>query len=274
MRKAILSFPSYEGAEPYIYFAFAAADGRRIRHILETLLARGFRVWYTLGPAGGAGELLRRQERAAAASLTMVYLSGEAVKDRELKSALLVNQKNARPILCLDPDGTDRRLAMGLREDIPHLPLYEYRRQAALEEALIRADGVTQELVGMPAGIRRGRGAERLAVLFTMLAAGLLLFTYLGGRFWAPRATEAVDTLLFSDPIVSAAVREAAGGGALTEESVAPISLLRLSAAPESWADLELLPALETIELPQTAALECSTFPRGVRILLTGGNDP
>ena len=272
MADQLLGIAPYMGTEPYLYFAFASADARRAARILDMLAARGFRVWYAIGTAGSAEALLRRSERALAASLTMVYLSDAAVGDHDLKSALLVNQKNGRPILCLDPDGTDRRLAMGLREDIPHLGLYGLRSENSLEEALIRADGVTQELLGEPVQARRSALAGRLAAVLSLLAVGMLLLTFVGGRFLARRAPTETDTLVFTDPVLLTAAREAVGGGALTEESTARVTRLRLTAVPDSWDDLGLMPSLEVLELPQSAAMQCDSFPDGVRILLTGGD--
>ena len=51
-------FPPYEGEEPYLYVAFAAADEKKVWKILRPLLERGCRVWYRFGPAGGADNLL------------------------------------------------------------------------------------------------------------------------------------------------------------------------------------------------------------------------
>ena len=112
-------FPPYEGEEPYLYFAFADADARRVWPVLRLLLERGCRVWYSTGSAGSAEEVLYRQVRSGGAQLTLLYLTDAVCADGDTKSNLLVNQKQDRPILCLDPDGADRRLAMGLREDIP-----------------------------------------------------------------------------------------------------------------------------------------------------------
>ena len=118
------SFPPYEGEEPYLYFAFADADEKKVWKYLRPLLERGCRVWYRFGPAGGAERLLHDPERSSGAALTLLFLTDAACADKDTKSNVLVNQKYGRPILCLDPDGTDRRLRMGLREDVPHVPLY------------------------------------------------------------------------------------------------------------------------------------------------------
>ena len=142
------SFPPYEGEEPYLYFAFADADEKKVWNYLRPLLERGCRVWYRFGPAGGAERLLHDQERSSGAALTLLFLTDAACADKDTKSNVLVNQKYGRPILCLDPDGTDRRLRMGLREDVPHVPLYSLRGGGEIEDAVIHAEGFSQDIIG------------------------------------------------------------------------------------------------------------------------------
>ena len=139
MRDSIREFPPYEGDSPYLYFAFAEADSRKVREYLRLLYERGCRVWYSCGKADGPEEVLRRQARYRGAALTLVYLSDEACRDQNTKSSVLVNQKFDSPIICLDPDGKDRVLAMGLRESVPHIPLYRIRGREALEDAFCSA---------------------------------------------------------------------------------------------------------------------------------------
>ena len=68
------------------------------------------------------------------------------------------------------------------------------------------------------------------------------------------------------------AARNAAGGGALSEESLTDIQVLRLTQLPESWDDLTMLPALEQIEIPQKAAIQAENLPvDSYRIVLYGG---
>ena len=154
-------FPPYEGKEPYLYFAFASADEKKVWKILRPLLERGCRVWYSFGPAGGADELLHDQERSSGAALTLLYLTDAACADKDTKSNVLVNQKYGRQILCLDPDGTDRRLRMGLREDVRHIPLYRLSGSGEIEVLLggqsagrLRIEGGVQQsrAISAPAG--------------------------------------------------------------------------------------------------------------------------
>ena len=78
--------------------------------------------------------------------------------------------------------------------------------------------------------------------------------------------------MTFADPIVLAAVRKAAGGGAVTEEMLPEIRLLQLDGLPDTWEDLALLPSLERIVLPQQAIRPGSTLPEGDYTLeLSGG---
>lgn len=265
-------YPPYEGSEPYLYFAFAEADSAKAWQIMRILLERGCRVWYGSGPSGNADELLRRQERAEDANLTLLYLTDAACADKDTKSNILVNQKNGKHILCLDPDGADRRLSMGLYETVPHLPLYRLKSRKEIENAVIRAEGFSQEILGEPVRVEGGGSLGKLTALFCVLAVLLALASFIGGRYLRWFQPEVPDEVPFTDPVILSAVRNAARGGAITEDLVSEITVLRLSGMPESWEELEKLPALTTVTLPQQALLEEGTLPDGdITVELTGG---
>lgn len=265
-------YPPYEGSEPYLYFAFAEADSAKAWQIMRILLERGCRVWYGSGPSGNADELLRRQKRAEDANLTLLYLTDAACADKDTKSNILVNQKNGKHILCLDPDGADRRLSMGLYETVPHLPLYRLKSRKEIENAVIRAEGFSQEILGEPVRVEGGGSLGKLTALFCVLAVLLALASFIGGRYLRWFQPEVPDEVPFTDPVILSAVRNAARGGAITEELVSEITVLRLSGMPESWEELEKLPALTTVTLPQQALLEEGTLPDGdITVELTGG---
>lgn len=257
---------------PYIYLAFAEADGAKVWKLMRLLLVRGCRVWYSYGPAGNAVELRRRQERSGGAALTVLYLTDAACADKDTKSNILVNQKLGRPILCLDPDGTDRRLAMGLREDIEHIPLYQMKDATEIENAIIHAEGFSQDVIGPPMAIAGGGLIKRLTLLFCALALVLGAVGFAGYRYlnWFRPAPQ--DEIQISDPVILSAVRETVLGGVITESAAAAITSLRLDALPESWDELSLLPSLERIELPQQALLGDEALPDGGYIIeLNGG---
>lgn len=265
--------PPYEGAEPYLYFAFAKADEKKVWDILHPLLERGCRVWYSIGPAGGSEELLRCQERSAGAALTLLYLSDAACADKDTKSNILVNQKNERPILCLDPDGEDRRLRMGLREDVPHIPLYDLTGKGEIEEAVIHAAGFSQEVIGEPVRIKKGNVIGRLTAVFCILAVLLSALTFAGFRYFHWFEPVLNDEVKLEDPVILSAVRRAAGGGSITLDFSQGLTDLRLDGMPESWEDLSQLPSLVQIEIPQQALMEGAELPEGsYTIVLTGGD--
>ena len=65
----------------------------------------------------------------------------------------------------------------------------------------------------------------------------------------------------------------AVGGGVLTEENTAAIEELRLDSLPSGWEDLEKLPKLTRIVLPQEAVLKAEGLPdESVVLVLTGGD--
>lgn len=256
--------PPYEGTEPYLYFAFADADARRVWPLLRLLLRRGCRVWYAAGRAGGAAELVRRQKRTADAALSLVWLTDAAREDADLKSALLTNQSAGRPILCLDADEGDGGLSMGLYESTPHLPAGASVSPADLETMVVRAPGFTQELLGEPQTVRESGLAGRIIPALLVLAALLL-----AAAFLFLRAQKPADSLVFHDPILREAVREAVGGGPVSEENAAAVTFLRFDELPDSWEELALLPALEKLELPQSTVRD-GPLPDGDYVLVLG----
>ena len=89
-----------------------------------------------------------------------------------------------------------------------------------------------------------------LTGLVAMLGvAFVLLALYM---FWA---------VIIEDEALQAAVREAIGGGFITEESLAEVETLRLSRLPENGEDLLLFPHLTTLILSQGAAQEAPQQP-------------
>ena len=266
-------YPPYEGEEPYLYVAFAAADEKKVWKILRPLLERGCRVWYRFGPAGGADNLLHDQERSSGAALTLLYLTDAACADKDTKSNVLVNQKYGRPILCLDPDGTDRRLRMGLREDVLHIPLYELRGSGEIEDAIIHAEGFSQDIIGEPVKIAAGNALGRISMVLCVLAILLAALAFAGFRYFHWFTPDFLDEVALNDPVIVSAVRKAARGSPITEEFANGLIELRLDAMPESWDDLNSLPSLERIEIPQQAIIDGGSLPEGgYTIELSGGD--
>lgn len=173
MKRWQKDYPPYEGTEPYLYLAFADGDAKKVWPVMQLLLKRGCRVWYCTGPAGNSTELLRRQKRASEAAWTLLYLTDGLTADKETKSRIMVNQKEGRPITCLDTDGKNRNLAMDLRESTPSISLLRCKTERALEEALIRAEGYTQEIIGAPVKLKN-HWLGKLTGLFAFLTAILV----------------------------------------------------------------------------------------------------
>ena len=270
--KWMKQIPPYEGDQPYLYLAFAEEDSGRVWKLLRPLLARGCRVWYCVGPAGSAEELLYRQERCEKAGLTVVYLTDALCVDRDSKSAVLVNQKYNRPILCLDPDEKDRRLDMNLRETVPHISLYQLPSKE-WEGAVLHAEGFTRDMLGEPITVENDGVMKKLTLTFCALALLLAVVSFAGFRvfgWFSPAARDEVD---IRDPAIRFAVRQAVGGGAITEERANEVSFLRFRELPESWEELELLPHLQRIELPQLSLLAGGELPDGDWIVELSGGD-
>ena len=261
------TYPPYEGDEPYLYFAFADRDTRKVFPIMKVLLSRGCRVWYCTGSAGSSRELLRRQARASGAELSILYLTDALEADKDSKTRIMVNQKDGKAMLCLDTDGKNHNLAMDIHDSTPSIPLHRLKTHEEMEAALIRSEGFTRKVMDKPV-VFRSRWMGRLTAVFFLLTALLVA----GSLLYSEKAQSRQDTVHFADPVIREAARKAAGGGALTEEALSHIQTIRLKELPDSWEDLALLEALESVELPQQAVMEAQTLPEnGCRIVLYGG---
>lgn len=267
-------FPPYMGDEPYLFFCFADADAARIEPLLRRLYARGCRIWYCTGRSSDIRERESREARMRDASLTVLYLTAAAREDLETKSAILSCQARQQPILSLDTDEGDSELSMGLTEHVRHIRLPKRASAEDAEAMLIRAEGFSQELIG-EAQTAASLPRRRLAAGMTALAAVILTVTLLGRFVFGWFGPSYHDTVQFSDAVMTRAVRTAAGGGDLTEETLSQVRTLRLTELPSEPGDLSLLPALERVELPQELAEQALwLLEDGYTVVLLGGETP
>ena len=272
-KKLTARFPVYEGAEPYLFFCFSDADEKRVTGLLERLYARGCRVWYSLGRPENREERQRREDRMKAAALSVFYLSAAAREDTDMKSAALAGQARGGPLLCVDADAIESGLSFGLSEQTQHLRARDYRNAAELEEALVRSEGFSQELIGDDR-IAPPSPLRKIALTLAVVSVVVLAAALLGGRLfgWFAPPIEDSDTVVISDTALRAAVRTAVGGGAITAEGLESISTLRLTEIPANGEELALLGSLERLEIPQDKAEEALwLLDEGYTVALYGG---
>ena len=126
--------------------------------------------------------------------------------------------------------------------------------------------------MGEPVKIRKASIIPKLSLMFCVLAVVLSVLFFTGVRESVSEVIQVSDEVELSDPVLLSAVRKAAGGGAITQELVETLKAIDLSGMPENWDDLELLPSLEEIRIPQEALLDGAPLPEGeYTIILTGG---
>ena len=275
MKNVLGQIPPYEGTEPYIYFAFSLKDSRKAKQILRLLYERGCRVWYFCGKADSSKEQIERQRRASGASLALLYLSDAAVSDLPTKANILICQSLNMPLVCLNPDGKDRKLFMGLKEDVPEIRLDRLKGRKEKKNAILHAEGFSQELLDAIPPVLHNNG-WLMALQVLLILAALLLIGVFVYRTWlkAPEPEEMipVEEVSFSDPLITSAVKSALSGEPLTEENIKEITFLSLDGMPSSWDDLDKLPSLQTVEIPQSALLGDVTLPDGTYVIrLKGG---
>lgn len=247
----------YLGQEPYLHLCFSDADAALVQPLMLRLHDRGVRLWYSMGKTANSEVLARRNERADHAALTVLYLSEAARKDTDVKDVILYCQEQGLPLVCIDTDEGDHELSIGLTGKVPHVPAWQMTSVDELEAALVRTDGFVQELVGPRPEpyvdplrkVALALGVTTLAVLLAGVAAawhvGLI----------APSSRHPGDTDALANPELLAAARLAQGGGAVTDESLSRITVLRLNEVPAA-DDLAPFVALKRIELPQELAPE------------------
>ena len=260
-------FPPYGGDQPYLYFCFSDADKDRLRSLFRRLYERGCRIWYPMGYGGTVAERERRDARMRKARLVVLYQTKRARTDQTVKSAVLVCQERNIPIISLDADDAESALSMGLDARAVHI---RTRSVDATETALLHADGFSQELIGAPIPVRK---KPVLAITAAMIAAAFLLVgaAVLVRRLHSPSLEKPGDTVFFSDPILTAAVRDALGGGPITEESIKTVTMLRFEALPKQAEELDRLSNLSRIELNQANAADAAPLLNRYEIVLTGG---
>ena len=273
----VKTFPPYAGKEPYLYLCFADADEKRMTPLLKRLWRRGVRVWYAADDGTSAEKLRANEERMRGAALVVLYLDEAFRADLTAKGRALACSMRGQAILCLNTDGGDSGLSIGLPSDTPTLFLTGASPEE-IEDALLRAKGFTQDLLGPPQKEKSHR-VRTLAVTVAVLAALLLGGALFYGRLFLPDAGEPQkeDTVFFSDPTLTAAVRGAINGP-ITEESLSGVTTLRFTALPKDLSELALLPNLTRIELTQDAVLSNAervlTLSDTYEIVLIGGDAP
>ena len=270
-------YPPYTGSEPYLHLCFSEADGSRVRPLLKKLYSRGVRVWYDCIESADREARDTRTSRMCKAALTVVYLTDSFRRDRRAKSDLLICQRANQPLFCLNTDGKDSGLSIGLHPNTPEYICPRGSRAEEQESAILRADGFSQALIGHPQkvpadGLRIASWA--MGGLALLLLIGICLW-FTVPRTYIPPVEE--DSVTFQNKTLREAVRASLGGGALSEERLEAITTLTLpgDVLLADFEDLKLLPALKRIELTQSAASGLPSHPElySYTLVLIGGTE-
>ena len=280
-------YPPYPGNDPYLFLCFSMDSGRKARAFLDRLLVRGVRVWYDTGEVRTRAGREAGDSRMLSASLAVILLDEAFRSDSAAKSRLLACQRANIPIVCLNTDGGDSGLSIGLYAGAEEIRFSRGADAEQLERRLIRSENFSRELIGDPrpaksAGVRTAV-TVMLVLSALLLAAGL--FQYFTRRPSAVQdalskdaSPEPADPVSFADETVRESVRSSLGGGLLTEERLLQVTVLRLAGdtLPADLSDLSSLPSLTTVQLSQSAAKEVPGRAElnGYTIELYGGGTP
>ena len=270
-------YPPYMGNEPYLHLCFSEADGGHVRPLLRKLYSRGVRVWYDCSEKADREAIAFRTNRMRNAALTVDFLTDLFRHDHKAKNSLLICQRSGHPLFCLNTDGKDSGLSIGLYPNTPEYICSSSDRAAEYEAEILRTDGFSQTLIGHPQKVP----ADGLRIAsWTM--GGLALLLLIGICLWftvskayIPPVEE--DSVTFQNETLREAVRASLGGGALSEERLEAITTLTLpgDVLPADFEDLKLLPALKRIELTQSAASGLPSHPElySYTLVLIGGTE-
>ena len=279
-------YPPYEGNDPYLFLCFSMESGRKARALLGRLFSRGVRVWYAAKEERTRAGREAGDFRMLSASLAVILLDDALRSDPAAKSRLLACQRANIPIVCLNTDGGDSGLSIGLHATAEEIRFSRGENAEQLEQKLIRSENFSRDLIGEPHPAKRTglRAAVTVTLALSALLLALGLFRYFtraqaaSGAPGAPASSEPLDSVSFLDETVREAVRSSLGGGRITKERLEDVTVLRLAGdtLPSDLSDLSSLPSLTTVQLSQGAAKEVPgrTELSGYTIELYGGETP
>ncbi len=273
----------YDGTEPYLHLCFSNASSKKVLALLRRLRQRGVRVFFETGAAADRDARSAANARMIGAAFTVVYLDDAFRNDPVAKSRLLFCQNNGQRIVCLNTDGGDSGLSIGLHTGADGIVLYRTDGTEAAERAILHTEGFSQELIGEPEKPKRSRFRILTRVLIAatavLLAAGAVFYVQTREKRALQKQQREqetqTDAVSFADAAVREAVRDALGGGILTEDRLKTVRTLRLTGdtLPETLSDLAMLENLETVELSQSAAKDAVRHPElfAYTVVLYGG---
>lgn len=237
-------YPPYEGNDPYMYFAFPAAEADRVEPVLKLLYQRGVRVWYAR-KGSGAEWRQHRLERSLGARLAVIWLSPAALEDAdEVKSAVLYCQSKEIRVISVDLVDSDD-LSTGFTADTFHID-GKHMTPEELEKTLIRTEGFSQELMGEQPPAEPYPTWKKAAIAILACCLCVMIGCFCMGVFSMP------DAKLIADPAIRGAARNAVGR-MVTREDLETITVLHLERVPGSFEELSQFPRLTRVEIPEKA---------------------
>ncbi len=265
------NFPPCKGDEPYLYLCFHQADARSVKPILDELTKRRCRIWYHIGSASNTNERNKNIAYEKNAALMVFWLSACAAGDESMKSALGYYQTTGRPIICIDnqSNAAQSGFTLILNHNAQIIDCEPGLSAEALVSKIMRTEGFTQQLIAENDHERqlflRKRKSRRvaLAILFAALAVLGCAIVYAQSNNWFLPEVVITDSVTINDPVIKRAARHALspdGNVPLTQENLALITTLRIDAAPSSFNELSLFPALTRLEIPQSCVNQAAAL--------------
>lgn len=265
------AYPPYMGKEPYVYLCFHKANAKQVKPLLDALVQRRYRVWYSMGNVSESQENQEHADRVKNADLMVFWLSERAADDADMKGTLGYYLITGHPVICIDAQAYTAQsgLSLILTEHVKHISCEPGATAEDIVSSLLRMEGFTQQLIAEDDLERQIflRKLKLRRIALTILSAALLLFAcaivYAQCNDWFRPQAVIVDSVTINDPAIERAARTALSPEsniALTPESLARITMLRLDAAPTSFDALALFPSLTRLEIPQSCVKQASAL--------------
>ena len=257
-------YPPYKGDEPYLYLCFHQADANKVKPFLDGLVCRRCRVWYTVGDVSDSHENRKQAEYERNADLMVFWSSERADDDEDMKSALGYFQTTGRPVICVDTkvNAAQSSLSLILSKNVKKITCEPSTTTEEIVSSLMRTEGFSQQLIAEDDRERQEflhkRKSRRIALPILLAAAVLLVCAvfYAQSNDWFRPQPVIIDSIAIKDPQIERAARFALspdGNAALTQDSLALITALRLYDTPASFDELALFPSLSRLEIPQSS---------------------
>ncbi len=259
---------STQSEQPYILAVFDGRDRRRAEPVLMALYQSGCRILRDNAAETDERARETRATRLKEAALVLLFASRRALALEGWDRAVTYCVSRRTPVITLHLDDAEGTEGMQMQlSTVPSLRCADYRDAASLLAALKRTEGFTQSLIGAPPAEKTKntwmRASALLLLGLTAAAALILIFSIRAAKVKAETIAPPTPPpgVTFADAAMENAVCAALGrapGTPVYSQELAAVTELTLASAPATLSDVAMLPALQTLRIPQSCVPLCA----------------